>query len=272
MSDQLRGVLSTWFSRAKTWWGLSLGVQILASAVGAISVLTGNTSEWWALILGVASVIGGAGLWRSEALRHRAESLLRHTELQDGFGISVDDKTLADSLSRAIPIATAAVIRGQEQGMFYASSENTGARRVLDNLRESTWWTEQLALKMAWISGICAALVGIVALWSLLVAASLIRSATPIVVSNVVTAVIALVFAGNLIRLPSDYASLAADAREANTKAADHIRAGRLDEGNALLLLCDYQLKRSTGPMIPDWTWRLLRVHLNEIWRATRSS
>lgn len=270
VSDRLRGVLSTWFSRAKIWWGVSLGAQIVASIFGTVSVLTDSASAGRALAVGVVSVFGGAGLWRSEALRHRAESLLRQIELEDGFGLQVDDKTLADSLSRAIPIAAKAAIRGQEQGNFYASPETPGVRRALDNLCESAWWTQQLAFWMAWITGLSAAVVGFTALWSLLVAAAVISSATPLVVSNVVTAVVSLVFAGNLIRLPFDYASLSANARESDAKASEQIKVSSVDERKAILLLGDYQLKRALGPLLPDWAWRLRRKHLNEIWQNAR--
>jgi hypothetical protein len=272
VSPRLRGVLSLWFSRAKIWWGISLGLQISASLFGAISVLTEGASAVTALVVGLASVIGGAGIWRSEALRHRAESLLRLIELEDGFGWKVESKIIADSLAKAISVAAKAASREREQGAFYASSETTGARRALDNLRESAWWTQHLAGSMAWITGGASVIVGLMALWSLLVAATLIRSATPLVVSNVVTAVISLVFAGNLIRLPFDYTSLSASASESDQKASALVRAASVDPTDALRLLGDYQLKRAVGPLIPDWAWRLRRNHLNEIWRSTRGS
>ena len=160
--------------------------------------------------------------------------------------------------------------REQEQGNFFASSETSGARRALDNLRESAWWTQQLATLMVWITGVAAVVVGVIALWSLLVAATVISSATPLVVSNVVTAVIALVFAGNLVRLPFDFSSLSASACESDQKASELIRAGSVETSDALRLLGDYQLKRAVGPLLPDWAWRLRRKHFNEIWRRTR--
>lgn len=267
-SSALRGVLSIWFSRAKSWWGVSLGAQIAASLYGAISVLTVTASPCTALLVGVVSVLGGAGLWWSEALRQRAESLLRLVEFEDGFGWVVDKKILADSLARAIPIATKVPARAQEQGNFFASSETTGSRRALANLQESAWWTQHLSAFMVWVTTVAAVVVGVLALWSLLVAATVIGAATPLVLSNVVTAVIALVFAGNLIRLPFDYSSLSANACEADQKASELIETGSVDMSDALRLLGDYQLKRALGPQIPDWVWRLRREHLNKIWRS----
>jgi hypothetical protein len=102
-SDPLRGVLSVWFSCAKTWWGVSLSAQVLASLCGALYVLTNRASAEVAFVVGLISILGSAGLWWSESLRQRAESLLRHFELEDAFGWKVDPKIFADNLSKAIP-------------------------------------------------------------------------------------------------------------------------------------------------------------------------
>jgi hypothetical protein len=74
-------------------------------------------------------VFGSAGLWRSESLRQRAESLLRHFELEDAFGWQVDPKILADNLSTAIPLAAKAETRAREQASFFASAQPVGPVR-----------------------------------------------------------------------------------------------------------------------------------------------
>lgn len=269
--DPLRGVLSVWFSRAKSWWAFSIGAQITASLSGAVSVITDKASPEVALIVGIVSVLGSAGLWRSETLRQRAESLLRHFELEDAFGWKVDPKILADNLSRAILLAVKAAARAREQASFFVSAQPVGPTRALDNLRESAWWTQQLARFMAQVTSVAAIALGTITLWSLLVAAS-VGSTDPLEVSNIVTAVIALLFAGNLLRLPVDYFYLSAVASEYDRKASELIHAGGLAEHDALRLLSDYQLERATAPLIPDWTWRVRRRHLNEIWKTYRMS
>jgi hypothetical protein len=268
-SDPLRGVLSVWFSRAKSWWGISLGAQVVASLAGALSVLIDRASSEVALGVGLAAVLGSAGLWRSESLRHRAELLLRHFELEDAFGWIVESKILADNLSKAIPLAAKAATRAQEQGGFFASDQPAGPIRALDNLRESAWWTQQLAWFMGQVTAVGAAALGLLALWSLLIAANAVGS-NPLQVSNVVTAVIALVFAGNLVRLPIDYFGLSADASEYDQKSSELIRSGNVTERDALRLLSDYQLTRATAPLIPDWAWRARRQSLNTIWNTYR--
>jgi hypothetical protein len=122
---------------------------------------------------------------------------------------------------------------------------------------------------MGQVTAVGAIALGVLTLWSLLVAAT-IGSTDPLEVSNVVTAVIALVFAGSLVRLPVDYFNLSARASEYDRKSSELIRAGSVTERDALRLLSDYQLERATAPLLPDWAWRARRRHLNEIWKTYR--
>src|SRR5258705_10227481 len=84
-SAPLSGILSAWFSSAKTWWGFGLSAQVLACMLGATFVLMDRVSALGALVAGVVSVLGGAAVWRSEFLRQRAELQLRLLEFADGF-------------------------------------------------------------------------------------------------------------------------------------------------------------------------------------------
>lgn len=269
-SKPLRGVLSAWLSGGKTWWGVSLTVQMLASLGAAFSVLAGVTSPEWALVLAIASIGGLLGRWRSDSLREHAEWLLRQVELEDGFGWIVSAKVVADSLSQGIGVAKRALNRAREQSDFYATSRVPGPLRALDNLRESAWWTQQNSQWMGWVATWVVVLLCLAAVWSLLVAATVIGFPTPLEVSGLLTAGISLVFAGNLIRLPFKYFKLSHDASECDRRASEMIQSGNPTDSEALRLLSDYQLARAMGPPIPDWVWRKRRDHLNEIWRTTR--
>src|SRR5437867_1659954 len=114
-STAARGALSIWFSRSKTWWASGLTAQVLVAVAAAVTALTGSISEWAALLLGLISVVGALCRWRGDALRQRADTLLRHVELENGFGWNVDAKMLSDNLVKAIPLEASARARGREQ-------------------------------------------------------------------------------------------------------------------------------------------------------------
>ncbi len=269
-SSRAKGVLSVWFSNAKRWWAAALVAQIAVSLAAAITVVADVLSPGWGLTFLAISVVGSICQWRSDSLRQRAETLLRHVELEEGLGWEINLKVLSDYFAMAIPVEAGSKVRAREQGSFYASTRPRGPVRALENLQESAWWTQHLASFVGWIALLSTIGLGLVALWSLLVALSVLGSASPIMLSNVIAAVVALIFAGNLVRLPCDYFAFSHDAKEFDSLANTLAKSGAPTENDTLRLVADYQLRRAMGPPLPDWAWRLRRKHLNRIWKETR--
>lgn len=269
---RVRGVLSARLSSAKMWWGVSLTVQVMASAGAALSALFAGLPLWWPIFLAVASIAALLGRWRGDHLRQLGEPLLRQIEFFEGFGWPLNPKLVADALARAIAVEKVAAERAKEQGNFYASNRERGTARALENLRESAWWTQQnahwLGVRATWLV-VVLCVVGIV---SLLMTASAMGAATPVTISKLLSAGVALVFAGNLVRLPFEYFRLSASGSEADQKASELIERGVPTEADALRILGNYQLARAMGPPLPDWLWKKRRDHLNRIWRETRSA
>lgn len=267
--DPLGGVIGTWFSQAKSWWGTGLVVQASVATAGCVAVILDSSSGLLALLVSAATVVGSVALWRADHLRLRAESLLRHMEFRSGFGWPIDPKLLADTVTRALAVEALVKSRLQEQGVYYASQAPLGSQRVLENLSESAWWTQQLAEYMGRVSLFACALLGLVSLWSLLVAASVVGSG-PVIVSAVVISVVALLLSSSLARLPIEYLALAAQAKNIDERATGLLSSGSISERDALRLLNDYQLTRVTAQPIPDWAWRRRRDALNQIWKQYR--
>ena len=208
------------------WWGVSLTVQILASAGAALSALFASLPPWWPVILALASIGALLGRWRADHLRQLGEPLLRQVEFLEGFGWPLNPKLAADALARAIAVEKVAAARAKEQGNFYASNSVRGPLRALENLSESAWWTQQnahwLAVRATWLVVVlCAA-----GIWSLVISASAMGTATPVTISKLLSAGVALVFAGNLVRLPFEYFRLSANGSEADQKASELIDRG----------------------------------------------
>jgi len=268
MSDaaKIRGILSAYFTRAGLWFGLSFVAQALAILVGAISVLFARASLEVGIAVGTISLCASAGRWRGDVLRGRAEFLLRQIEYSDGFGWRLDSQLLADAVSQAIPFEEAAKKRGLEQGNFFASPLAAGPSRALANLRESTWWTEQLSKYLAPRATAVLAAIALLSLWSLLIAASLVRNSDPLAISSLLTATLCLVFSADFLRLPLGFYQMAADARRINSAALRESATPLPEERAVLLLMHEYQIDREKGPVIPDWLWRHRRDYLNDIW------
>jgi hypothetical protein len=191
-------------------------------------------------------------------------------ELEDGFGWELDRKLLSDNLVMAIPLEANARVRGREQGNFYASTRDPGPARALDNLRESAWWTQHIASFSGWITCVGTVLLFGITMWGLLSALALVGPRSVVVLSNVLVAVVGVIVATDLIRLPIEYFALSRDARESDRLASGVLRGGNPSAEQALRLVADYQLSRALAPQLPDWVWRLRRKRLNKIWDQTR--
>src|SRR6266511_1000564 len=144
-SSRAQGVLSVWFSNAKRWWAAALVAQIAVSLAAAITVVADVLSPGWGLTFLAISVGGPICQCRSDSLRQRAETLLRHDELEEGLRCEINLKVLSDYFATAIPVEAGSKVRAREQGSFYASTRPRGPVRALENLQESAWWTQHLA-------------------------------------------------------------------------------------------------------------------------------
>lgn len=264
-SDPLRGILSAYFSRAGLWFGISFAAQAFGILIGAASVLLDRASLELGMAVGAVSLSASGGRWRADTLRHRAEFLLRQVEYHDGFCWPLDNKLLADAISQAIPFKRSAEKRGVEQGNFFASSLPAGPSRALANLRESAWWTEQLCGYLGPRCAAACATITLLSLWSLLIAASLLRQSDPLAISSLLTATLCLIFSADFARLPIGVYQLGADARKAGTAASREEDGKPSDERSVLVLLHQYQIDRGKGPIIPDWAWRHRRDRLASI-------
>lgn len=266
---RLLGVQGVWFSHAKRWWFICLLSQIAVVTYGAFVSMYQLGSPWNASLVGVVSVLAQLGLWRSAVLRARGEDALRHIEFEDGFGWKVEEGDLADCLAKAVRIEASAKVREEEHGQFFASLEDVGPKRALENLHESSWWTYQLASRMVPISS-----VGLVALLLLTIfglVSAVAHSGSALAPYAVVTATLTVVFAGNLVRLPIEYSRLSHMAKEVSGRAQRLSKATLVRNEDAVRVLGDYQSKRAGAPLIPDVLWRRRRDALNQIWQQTRS-
>lgn len=266
IAEPLRGILSVYFTRAGLWFGVSFSTQVLSVLLAAATVLLDHASLEIGIAVGIISLCVYGGRWRADTLRGRAEFLLRQVEFHDGFGWLLDNKFLADAVSQAISIETEAERRGHEQGNFFASEQSVGPSRALANLRESAWWTEQLCNYLAPRCIAVFAIITVLSLWSLLIAASLVRHSDPLAVSSLLTSVLCLIFSGDFLRLPLGYYKLAAAAQRLSASVLNCEGDSLFGEQRVLRLLQEYQIDREKGPLVPDWVWRRRRSHLNEIW------
>lgn len=248
------------FRKAKRWWGASVGMDLLA----IVSVLPGAlwlaTPPWATPAIAVAlAVTARSILWRSETIREYAERLLGEEELHVGLGRKRDPVLVADVEAGFGRLPHPMGRKGPPRHEPYFSV--TGApsgRRLVMQMWESSWWTEQSGKTMR-------TLLLVTAIPIFATTAILILVAEPVTIRIYGFAVWASVFTSTF-HIVWRYHKLATGCRSAFQYLDELRRRDSVTVADALIPTGSYQHTRRVGPPIPEWLWRIRRGRLESAW------
>ena len=150
--------------------------------------------------------------------------------------------------------------------------EAVGARRAIENARESAWWTFHLTRRMMVLSGVMVlVLFGVCMIALLFVIESSGDPSISNAVAQIVTATLSAVVSAELAWLPFRYQASSSQA-DLIERRATALLSGTPSKADAFRLLRDYQVARAPGPPIPDRLWRWSTLKLNRAWDAKSST
>lgn len=264
--DDLRLLNKEAFNRAKSLWASVLFSKFGAAVLGIMAVAQHQSSS---MVTGAVVCLAGMSevfQLRSDWLRSSAESMLRKLEVADGFGSGVPAIQVADHLATLSTRRRKALQQEVEEN-YFASNQEPGPTRILQNVRESAWWSKQLALTMAKVSGIVGLITFFGCLVALYIAMSYKTTQTDAeVINKVVAGVLSLVVSLGLIKLTYGYLRGAMKAGEAENLAQRQLASGAPTELDASKIVHEYQIVRLGMPLLPNLLWKLRRRDLNELW------
>lgn len=281
LENTLGGILSSLFTKSKRLWQSSLIMQAVILLIGAVSVIIHNSSGGIAFVIALISILGYIIKWRSDYLRDSAEALLRQVELKNSFGLDFDVQHLSfvlkDQLqidqSNQLLLGDSAKKRQQEQSTFWASTSPVGAKRAIENTKESAWWSQHLAWYMTKRSAILAILLVGVCLYGLIVVLLITFSnKSQPTIAQIATSVVALAFTGDFIRYPFEYYKFYIDAKKTYEEGTNLLSKSNISVADAFRFVNDYQIMRVKTPLLPDWAWRNNKNKLNALWKTLTDS
>lgn len=257
--DELRSHL---FSVAKRRWGFGVACTYLGIVAVPVAVIAGPLGWLGPCIAGALAIAGRWLAWRSDLVRKHAEWLLRANELRRGIGRPSDPKAVADLKAKFSGYADRKPRpRSDVQGYYEADGPPCG-RLFVAMLRESSWWTQQLASKACQWAGAATA---VVAATSVGVVVAVAHSADASVMLTVYAIVICLVLSSESAILATKYWHLSLAAGEVFTRLDSYLK-DEPDDDLALTAASDYQLARASGPLIPYWFKRRYESALQRTW------
>ena len=262
----VRLLMAAQFDEAKRWWFGANVSRLLVIIVTVISLLVKEWLDWiWLLPAGL-TVAQSLLQWRADTLQGKADAITRKLEFQDGFGWKISDQEKAD-LTLEVSDKVKREAYGTEESLYFASRQQAFARRALENLKQSSWYTRHLAKKMAkyvLILCACAAVLAILPVFVIVFSPPLQRWGPNI--GRIVIIVLAFMVAYGYMRLSFQYRSLSSQAEISSSRASRLLELETLTEIQAIRLLHEYQIARATAPMIPDWLWNRMKDELNRLW------
>jgi predicted PurR-regulated permease PerM len=259
------------FERSKRWGVAALSCGLCVFALGVVVILFEVIPRIAPFLIALLSVASEIFHWQSNRIKDMAETILRKLDWCDSLGWHISGDEMSDLLVR-VPSSIKKRLPTSDSGYeYFASGEEVGPKRAIENVQESAWWSKHLAERSGrfclWTTCILVAS----SLAILIVSIQTIRDFDTLSnIGRVVTSTIVIIFSLGLFRLTVSYYHFSREAEHVEERAKHLIGSGQIDDIQAIKLGYEYQLSRATAPLIPTWVWKSKRADLNELWREYR--
>ena len=146
----------------------------------------------------------------------------------------------------------------KNQGDYYETDGNPSPRLLVTRLRESAWWTAKLAetAKKSIYGGAFVAL--LFASLSVILADTMLVRAYVFAISGVILV--------DMLYLGIRFGKLETDCNSSFKYLDELLNNSSLSDRRAVISAANYQIVRSTGPLVPDWLWKWRRFQLQAAW------
>jgi hypothetical protein len=266
-----RTLCQAYFELAKRWMIAAISLKILIFLFGILTIFLPIIPGYAPVIITIFSIASDLFTWRSDMIRGTADALLRKLDYWDSFGWAISRAEMSDILMRSptklYKIAPTEIV-GEE---YFASKEREGAKRAMENIQESAWWSKHLSERMGQY---CFAVTGTliaVLLGVLLVSVQTVTGSHTLAnIGRVVTSALMLVFSLELFRFVVSYYGFSRKAAQIEEKIENLIKLQTLDDIAAIKIVQEYHIARASAPLIPSWVWKQMRNDLNEMWKKYR--
>lgn len=258
--SKIEMIIRKMFEKAKKWFFITSILRIVIVIINIILLYT-QSIELLSLTPSIIAIFIPITQWTSDKHKRFANRLLGKLELAKGFGWSITSKELSDIFFDIDDI------NNTINDNYFFSQGNPSPKIALQNLEESAWWTKNLSLKMFRYILILIIIITVFIVTALLITINNKQlQSNPDIINKITIALITLIVSGGYIRACAEYYRLFEAAKNTEDRANTLKNQPNLSEREALKLVYEYQLARSSSPLIPDWLWKWHREKLNKLW------
>ncbi|MEG3909625.1 hypothetical protein QT979_17430 [Microcoleus sp. w2-18bC1] len=270
-NDDLQPLSQAYFELAKKWWWLSISCKFFVFLVGltsALLVIFPIYAPFLAAILEIASEIS---LWRSDTIKDIAEALRRKLDARDSFGWSISNTELSDLYIKTPDSLHKLAPRETQGENYFASQRPLGEKKALENIQESAWWSKHLSEKMFQYCLVISLSLFVIVLGSLIICIQTLSNRDALInIGRIVTSSLMLFFVLGLFRRVIGYYEFSQKASQIESRIEVLLNTQNVTESDAIKIMHEYQLARSSSPLIPSFIWKQMRGKLNIMWTKYR--
>ncbi len=266
-----RTLCQAYFELAKRWMIAAISSKILIFLFGLLSIFLPIIPSYAPFIITLFSIASDLFTWRSDMIKGTSEALLRKLDYWDSFGWAMSKAEMSDILMRSptnlYKLAPNQIV-GEE---YFASKEGIGAKRAMENIQESAWWSKHLSERMGQYCFAATCILIAVLFCVLLLSVQTVSSSNTLAnIGRVVTSALMLVFSLGLFRFVVNYYGFSRKSNQIEEKIEHSIKSQTLDDIEAIKVMQEYHIARASAPLIPSWVWKQMRNDLNEMWKNYR--
>jgi hypothetical protein len=264
----LRDLSRMQFSVAQWCLAAALIADIAALVVGVVGATSPAWVGWATLGLVVLALVAAQARAIGDRYSGRANEILRRLDLHEGLGRPIDPIIAADLVDDTPPFVQRWT-RWREEDPYFGSTQPLSPRRLVENVRESSWWSKRLAGDMAsaaWMLGAALAVLGILTLVAAtngLMSEDAVQSSAPWLSGGIL-----LLISQSPLQARRRYLELRDGVERIQERAHSLLQSRQVNEIEALEIAADYHLVRQCAPVIPTAWYNHRRDTLNNLWRT----
>ena len=267
----LRQIDRELFELAKWWDGAMLTCKIAGVLLGLVVILTGLFSKSIPFVAIILTLVAEFCSWNSGRFKGMAETLLSKLDWNDAFDRKFSGKEISDLLMD-VPERFRQCFSADIQEQYFATRTVPGARRAVENLLESSWWSKHLSKKIGFRYQIATWVIVVASFVILIVTIQTVKDFDQLAsVGRAITSFVMCIFSFGLLKLSYAYSSFSAKAAQIESRAEELLNAQPTQE-EAITLMYDYQIVRLKAPLIPTWLYKQFQPDLNALWNQFRQS
>lgn len=267
----LRAINQYRFDEAKTFWGASVLVKFLTFVFGAVTVFIEHPPAYTPQLLLISACLSELLQWRSDFLKGQSEGLLRKLDVCKSF-----QKELSETDKREIVADLPHKVRAQfsveANDKYFASTTPPGPRRSVENLLESAWYTRKQCVAMTIFCIVLIVVLLTTSLFALFIASKEVKDVVVLTnISKAVTSWLLLVFSLGVFKNAWGYYKMYQRCLKTENNAEHLLGNENVLEADAIKQWYEYQIARSSAPLLPGWLWSLMKDSLDDAWKRASS-